>query len=238
MARETEHTGFHPVIPTGDRYQVLDLSHGYDPSKISLDPPAIGRYHERRGNMYTSAIFQGKRNIHMGLDFWVPSGTPVYAFSDGELLFFRNNDRYGDYGPTLVTSHSGVHIRKILQQIAVNDPGAASSGGSGLSGGNHSVLSNPEQENPEQEKKLYALYGHLSVDSLQGLESGMKVRKGQILGTVGDFHENGGWAPHLHLQLSIENPGKADMPGVVAESELPDAIRRYPDPQWITGRFY
>ncbi|TVQ70888.1 MAG: hypothetical protein EA363_06975 [Balneolaceae bacterium] len=97
--------GFHPVIDIGETWEVLDLSKGYDPEAISLDPPSIGRYNEHRRRMYTTGLFKGVRNIHMGIDIWVPAGTPVCAFADGHVLFFRDNDNPGDYGPTIVTEH-------------------------------------------------------------------------------------------------------------------------------------
>ncbi len=98
-------TVFHPVIDIGEKWKVLDLSKGYHPDKISLDPPSIGRYDEVRRNMYTTGLFKGVRNIHMGLDIFVPEGTPVYAFAAGRVLFFRDNDQPGDYGPTIITEH-------------------------------------------------------------------------------------------------------------------------------------
>ncbi len=97
--------GFHPVIDIGDTWEVLDLSRGYDPEAISLDPPSVGRYNEHRRRMYTTGLFKGVRNIHMGIDIWVPEGTPVCAFADGHVLFSRDNDNPGDYGPTIVTEH-------------------------------------------------------------------------------------------------------------------------------------
>ena len=45
------------------------------------------------------------------------------------------------------------------------------------------------------------LYGHLG-SSLPGLvQVGQKVRAGQVVAYLGDWHENGGWAAHLHFQV-------------------------------------
>ncbi len=49
--------------------------------------------------------------------------------------------------------------------------------------------------------EFFTLYGHLSVESLQGLSEGMVLTKGTPLGTIGDFSVNGQWPPHLHFQL-------------------------------------
>ncbi|QCO56206.1 hypothetical protein EOK75_10985 [Pseudorhodobacter turbinis] len=48
---------------------------------------------------------------------------------------------------------------------------------------------------------FFTLYGHLG-DSLPGLLAvGDKVTAGQVIAHLGDWHENGGWAPHLHFQI-------------------------------------
>ena len=56
---------------------------------------------------------------------------------------------------------------------------------------------------------FYSLYGHLAATSLDGLEPGMPVSAGQPIGTIGTSAENGGWAPHLHLQLITDLLGLA-----------------------------
>lgn len=199
---------FHPVIDVGQKWNVLDLTGGYNPQAITLKPPSIGRYNEKREGMYTTDLFSGVRNIHVGLDIWVPAGTPVHAFADGKVLFFRDNDNPGDYGPTIVTSHR--LSAKLFQQDAVDD----------------------------QEVMVCALFGHLTRDSLQNVSDGMAFGSGDIIARVGDHLENGGWVPHLHFQLSLERPHEPDMPGVVSEEHRQESLIRYPDPQLILGRYY
>lgn len=48
-------------------------------------------------------------------------------------------------------------------------------------------------------KSLYILYGHLK--KMPRLKVGQKCIAGQIIGIVGKKNENGGWFPHLHVQL-------------------------------------
>lgn len=45
------------------------------------------------------------RNIHLGTDFWVASGTPVHAPLAGTVVISHNNSEHKDYGPTLVLKH-------------------------------------------------------------------------------------------------------------------------------------
>ena len=48
---------------------------------------------------------------------------------------------------------------------------------------------------------FYTLYGHLGA-SLPGLcKVGQTVEAGDLIAHLGDWHENGGWAAHLHFQI-------------------------------------
>jgi len=85
---------------------------------------------------------------------------------------------------------------------------------------------------------LFALHGHLSRASLDLREEGDSFSKGDLLATIGNKNENGGWNPHLHFQLSIKEPTKPDMPGVVSLRERAAALKIYPDPQLVLGQLY
>ena len=51
---------------------------------------------------------------------------------------------------------------------------------------------------------FHLLFGHLSMDSIAGLQEGQKFDGGEELARIGNETENGGWFPHLHLQLIRE----------------------------------
>jgi murein DD-endopeptidase MepM/ murein hydrolase activator NlpD len=187
--------GFHPVIHQPPDVQVLDLS-----SSAGVEGPrtgvfSVGRYNEVRC-IYTQPLFGGTRNIHVGIDLGAPPGTPVHAFMEGEVFAIGNNDKDGDYGPTLVTRHQ-------------------------LEG-----------------EVIWALFGHLSLASLEGKATGQLVARGEVLGWVGQEGENGGWPPHVHFQLSRVEPAGADLPGVVTADEREQALRDYPDPRRVLGPIY
>ena len=55
---------------------------------------------------------------------------------------------------------------------------------------------------------------------------------------MGAHDENGGWEPHLHFQLSYQEPETHDMPGVVAPSDRDEALQIYPDPRLVLGALY
>lgn len=51
---------------------------------------------------------------------------------------------------------------------------------------------------------FFTLYGHLG-GSLPGLlQQGDAVTPGQLIAHLGDWHENGGWAPHIHFQIMTD----------------------------------
>lgn len=48
---------------------------------------------------------------------------------------------------------------------------------------------------------FYTLYGHLADTLPDLLQPGDLVEGGQPIAHFGDWHENGGWSPHLHFQI-------------------------------------
>lgn len=85
---------------------------------------------------------------------------------------------------------------------------------------------------------IYALHGHLDSASIQDKSNGQDISRGSLIGRLGAEHENGGWPPHLHFQLSWSKPRTYDLPGVVDEAERAQALRSYPDPRIILGPLY
>jgi len=78
---------------------------------------------------------------------------------------------------------------------------------------------------------FFTLYGHLSKASLEGLKKGEVIAQGEHFATFGDRHENGGWVPHLHLQVMLNMQGKTgDYPGVATRAEAPFYLKNCPDP--------
>lgn len=69
---------------------------------------AFGGYGERRSIYQRSAVFSDAetwRNIHLGIDFWLPAGTEIAAPLPGVVHSFADNDASGDYGPTIILEH-------------------------------------------------------------------------------------------------------------------------------------
>lgn len=81
------------------------------------------------------------------------------------------------------------------------------------------------------ELDFYTLYGHLSVKSAAQHKVGDIIKKGEQIAELGDMHENGNWAPHLHFQLMLSLFGYTeDFPGVAYFSQLEVWKSVCPDP--------
>lgn len=89
-----------------------------------------------------------------------------------------------------------------------------------------------------QGRDLWILHGHLDERSSAEAEPGAVVEAGEVIGRLGDAHENGGWPPHLHFQLSFRVPTTHDLPGVVRLSDRAAALLEFPDPRLVLGPLY
>ncbi|MBA2582587.1 MAG: peptidoglycan DD-metalloendopeptidase family protein [Bacteroidetes bacterium] len=68
----------------------------------------IGGYNEHREIYKRSNLFnenEDKRCIHLGIDVWTKEGTPIHSPFDAKVHSFKDNNNYGDYGPTLLLEH-------------------------------------------------------------------------------------------------------------------------------------
>ena len=81
---------------------------------------------------------------------------------------------------------------------------------------------------------FFTLYGHLSRGSLAEWRAGAAVRAGDKIGTLGVASENGGWTPHLHLQIisDLMELG-TDFPGVARPEHRHPWTALCPDPNLI-----
>jgi 4-aminobutyrate aminotransferase-like enzyme/Ser/Thr protein kinase RdoA (MazF antagonist) len=80
---------------------------------------------------------------------------------------------------------------------------------------------------------FHTLYGHLAPELPP---PGTRVARGDRIGRVGSAGENGGWAPHLHLQLLTTDLGAGCAVhgvGTLAERDLWESVS--PDPNLLLG---
>jgi len=199
---------FHPVVKLPSEYWVFDFTKGVKSDWQCPLEYQIGRYDEHRPGMYTSEIFSGERDLHVGIDIGAPVDTPVFCFADGVVFSKGINPEDGSYGPTIITQHE----LRLPASIGSKE------------------LTN--------KRKFWLLHGHLSTKSLDMVDIGDSVSRGQLIATIGDENENGGWPPHIHLQISLIEPIDNDMPGVVKLSDRDEALATYLDPRLILGQIY
>jgi len=157
----------------------------------------VGRYAEARA-FYATPAFGASgdeegRTVHLGIDLFVPPGTPVRAPLDGTVHLLANNAARLDYGPLVVLRHDPV-------------PGVS----------------------------FFTLYGHLSLDTLDGLRIGQRVAAGEAFARVGAPPTNGDWAPHVHVQVVLDLLSlDRDFPGVARASETGLWTALSPDPNLL-----
>ena len=83
---------------------------------------------------------------------------------------------------------------------------------------------------------FWTLCGHLSPASTEGLRVGDRVAAGQRIATLGTAAENGGWPPHLHLQVITDLlDERKNFPGVGTPTHRDVWRSVSPDPNLIVG---
>jgi murein DD-endopeptidase MepM/ murein hydrolase activator NlpD len=166
-----------------------------------------------------------------------------------ESDMYRDANRtVGGYGGTGRTVHVGVDLdgsvgTPVYAFCAGTVHGAGYNGELGDYG--HVIvvrhnLPRTSDDDGDDSRVVYALYGHLDEgSSAAAWEKGDPVKAGQLLGRMGDVHENGGWFnPHVHFQLAVHPPDTHDMPGAVSPTDRARALLEYPDPRYVLGELY
>jgi murein DD-endopeptidase MepM/ murein hydrolase activator NlpD len=206
---------FAPVLEFPETYDVYDFSAGYDPERVRLSKYGVGKYNEKRPTMYTSAIFQGQVS------------EPSADAAEGSLpSSFEPRDIHVGID---LAAPAGSRVHAFFDgRIFMTGINSAEGDYGGTLITEH-VLAG---------QKLWALHGHLSHASTKYRGVGELLKKGDVVGWLGEKQENGGWNPHLHFQLTLIEPTVCDLPGVVREKDRAEAICIYPDPRLVLGPLY
>lgn len=82
---------------------------------------------------------------------------------------------------------------------------------------------------------FYSLYGHLQANALDHLKVGQKLQRGSIFAQLGEPSHNGGWDPHVHVQIATSLLGIGyDWPGAADPDQLPFWQQVHPNPAaWL-----
>ncbi len=182
--------------------QTIGLS-AYIQKMLKNGEIGIGGYGEHRAIYNSSTHFSGdERCIHLGIDIWAEAETVICAPLKGKVHSFANNQNDKDYGPTIILEH---RVSDFLKAIFA-------------------------EKNTENDLVFYTLYGHLTTDSVKYIQVGQSIKKGEPFCHIGFEHENGGWHPHLHLQLISDMQGKkGDFAGVASRAAAPQLLAHCPD---------
>jgi 4-aminobutyrate aminotransferase-like enzyme/Ser/Thr protein kinase RdoA (MazF antagonist) len=83
---------------------------------------------------------------------------------------------------------------------------------------------------------FYSLWGHLSARTISARKTGESLKAGDVIGQMGDTHENGNWQPHVHIQLITYAPERAaDVIGAGEAGYLGIWRDLFPDPVDFAG---
>lgn len=197
----------------GSDYITLDLtSENNDLNKIDLNDP------EEFNNYIVDLIHSNNKNFAIG------------KYNEDRTIYNHSNLFSGQ---ELRTIHLGLDLW-VPSETKIYIP---------LDGEIHSFKNNIGDgdygptlilEHCLEEAVFYTLYGHLSLDSLDGVHIGKKYKQGEELAKVGDYPINGNWPPHLHFQVITDLLGKSgDFPGVTSVREREKFLKICPDPNLI-----
>ena len=228
-----------PVVPAHDRVVAWLSSDACTPQPlfdfdlnragrclVSLTPGAPGMEHARDPNLYWAWL----------RDRLAAEGSRFAIGVYGEMRAVYSGDQYrAAASPERRSQHLGVDIfiEPGTPLLAPLDGRvfAVADNARGLDFGSTVIL---EHEAGAGGPQFFTLYGHLARETLTRLKPGMTVTAGQWIGSIGASDVNGGWAPHLHVQIITDRLGMAgDFPGVGQPSLWPIWNKISPDPNLI-----
>ncbi len=220
---------FHPVllVPKGTTPKPLD----YRNAKGLASPQAITR--ARRWRWLTRHV-QRFRKRHWSIGRYDENREAMYSSEH-----FQNLDNHIDGYGGRRTVHLGIDLgAPVGTKVYAFTDGIVHSLGYNPQHGDYGHVIVIQHTLPSG-GDVWALYGHLDQSTFRGKQRGTRIRKGQVIGRLGDCHENGGWeAPHVHFQLATSAPETHDMPGASSVEDRVKALLEYPDPRYVLGPLY
>ncbi|AWC25152.1 2,2-dialkylglycine decarboxylase [Aminobacter sp. MSH1] len=92
------------------------------------------------------------------------------------------------------------------------------------------------EHSPEGCPPFVTLWGHMAHEAMARLKPGQELAAGALVGEMGAPAENGGWAPHLHFQISTDPDLAArDILGVGEARYLDVWAELFPDAATLAG---
>ncbi len=138
-------------------------------------------------------------------DAWFAKKDVAYGMgSYGEKRSVYATDQFADSAsPERRTLHLGIDVfAPAMTPVYAPLPGKVAFvtyNADPLDYGNTLILEHDANGTP-----FYTLYGHLAGTLPGLLQFGDLVQPGQLIAHLGDWHENGGWAAHIHFQIMTD----------------------------------
>ena len=90
---------------TGDFAKLVDELLAARHASIGVGGYLENRVIYRRSQHFGPGAVPEARSLHLGVDVWLPAGTPVLAPLPATIHSLADNDNFGDYGPTVILQH-------------------------------------------------------------------------------------------------------------------------------------
>ena len=164
----------HPLFspPIGQSAHIALSTRGERPDMPAFSDTAFDRWFDSTGARYGLGLYGEKRSVYTSAQF-------ADSMSDERRMMHLGVDVFARAG-TPVHAPLDAEVLSVTYNADPLDYG-------------HTLFL--------QHDGFITLYGHLG-GSLPGLvRVGQKVQAGQVIAHLGDWHENGGWAAHLHFQI-------------------------------------
>lgn len=199
------------IVPYGDETHFMTVASAEQRAKEATEwwdnfcaenniELGIGSWGEKR-TVYTDTAFEsrfidGERRIHhLGVDLFMPAGTPLYTPLDAVVKSVEVEREPLGYGGLVTLLHS-----------------------------------------PAGCPPFVTLWGHMAHEALDRLKPGQQLNAGELVGYMGDIHENGGWTPHLHFGMTTDlNLTATEILGVGETAYLDVWADLFPDVAELAG---
>ena len=193
------------------------------PTAICTRPEHKNEEDKEKNNLEAHSVYQ---LIHIGVDFnHLKVGMPVASLVDGVAA-------HSWHDPLLSNGWGGRFTIAWNKDTSMYLSTSITSTTSTTIQTTSTSTSTSSQEHDEQKSHThYLLYGHLDPTRL--IAVGTHVKKGDIIGYVGEPEQNGGWFPHLHVQYMtrqfvepyLTTPlGWEDLDGYSKDGKIPDGV--------------
>ena len=215
-----------------NRFSVTDLFSSIKKNKLyKIDLSVGSKWIGGRNEIEDLELFQYKIEK---LQKKYPDKIITGGYLEPRSIYSSNSyEKIGNYGDESRTIHLGLDFwlppgTKVNSMfdgeivVAVNDKGHKEYGGLLIL--KHNI----------QDLEFYTLYGHNTVESVLKNKVGSKVKKGDLIAEIGNYPENGNWAPHLHFQIILSMLNyKIDYPGVCYFNQMEIWKDLCPDPNLL-----